>query len=192
MKNAFLRQFEPFICLTKLPQSLILHICWRNATVRCILLCSKFHLSRIKPNPVAIDIPAEICTRSPHKQKRHWIQSFSHSYQQKFPLIVTLGSNLPLGISSQNINEIEFRVIFMDTYSHPPSLFTVSSKIGWVWLDTNHPAGVAKLNCHFSSSHLSTNHVPEESFPTPFEISLQSVLYEQLCVHFYLYKNHLS
>ena len=59
--NAFLRQFEPFICLTKLPQFLILHICWRNATVRCILLCSELYLSSIKSNRVAIDIPAAVC-----------------------------------------------------------------------------------------------------------------------------------
>ena len=60
-KNAFLRQFEPFICLTNIPQFLILHICWRNATVRYILLCSELYLSSIQYNRVTIDIPAAVC-----------------------------------------------------------------------------------------------------------------------------------
>ena len=107
-KNAFLRQFEPFICLTKLPQFLILHIFCRNDMVRCIILCSKLYLSIIKSNAVAIYIPAALFVLSSHKHQRHWIQSFWDSYQQVFPLIVTLGSNLPLGISPIHLNEIDF------------------------------------------------------------------------------------
>ena len=70
-KNAFLRQFEPFICLTKLPQFLILHIFCRNDMVRCIILCSKLYLSIIKSNAVAIYIPAALFVLSSHKHQRH-------------------------------------------------------------------------------------------------------------------------
>ena len=113
-KDAFLRQFESFICLTKIPHLLILHICWRDATVRCILLCSKLYLLSIKYNPVAINIPAELCVSSSPKQKRHLIQSFWHLYQKGLLLMVTLDFNLPLEISPIHLNEIEFRMIFRE------------------------------------------------------------------------------
>ena len=122
-KKCVFEEIWPFICLNKLPQFLIPHILWRNATVRCIILCGKLYLLSIKSNPVAINIPAALCVRSSNKQQRHWIQSFWHSYQKGLPLIVKLGSNLPLGVYPTHLNEIEFRVIFRDKVYPRPQPF---------------------------------------------------------------------